>query len=116
MRTLKIADADVIPMAIQQDIARSDEARYDHRVHGLLVVASGQRCQQVAELSGEDRRTVQRWVTRFETYGLIWPAMGRVRGGRSRWAPRNRRAGAGRAMRSVEVWSASHRPKGVNKQ
>ena len=70
MRTLEIADADVMRLAIQQEIARSDESRYDHRLHGLLLVASGQRCQQVAELFGEDRRTVQRWVTRFETHGL----------------------------------------------
>ena len=27
-------------------------------------------CQQVAELFGEDRRTVQRWVKRFESHGL----------------------------------------------
>ena len=33
-------------------------------------MTGGQRCQQVAELFGEDRRTVQRWVTRFETHGL----------------------------------------------
>ncbi|HSL04842.1 MAG TPA: helix-turn-helix domain-containing protein, partial [Nitrospiraceae bacterium] len=30
----------------------------------------GHSCQQVADLLGEDRRTVQRWVTRFETHGL----------------------------------------------
>jgi transposase len=66
MRTLEIADADVMRLAIQQEIARSDESRYDHRLHGLLLVASGQRCQQVAELFGEDRRTVQRWVTRVD--------------------------------------------------
>lgn len=70
MRKLAIADADVMRMAIQQEIARSDESRYDHRLHGLLLITSGHSCQQVAELFGEDRRTVQRWVTRFETHGL----------------------------------------------
>ena len=29
MRTLEIADADVMRLAIQQEIARSDESRYD---------------------------------------------------------------------------------------
>ena len=84
MRKLEIADADVMRMAIQQEIARSDESRYDHRLHGLLLDTGGHSCQQVAELFGEDRRTVQRWVTRFETHGLTglrdgarsgWPAM-----------------------------------------
>lgn len=70
MRKLAIADADVMRLAIQQEIARSDESRYDHRLHGLLLVAGGHSCPQVAEWFGEDRRTVQRWVTRFETHGL----------------------------------------------
>ena len=71
MRALEIADADVMRMAIQQKIARSDESRYDHRLQRLLLVTGGHSCQQVAELFGEDRRTVQRWVTHFETHGLI---------------------------------------------
>ncbi len=70
MRKLEIADPDVMRIAIQQEIARSDESRYDHRLHGLLLVTGGQSCRQVAELFGEDRRTVQRWVNRFETRGL----------------------------------------------
>lgn len=70
MRKLEIADADVMRLAIQQEMARSDESRYDHRLHGVLLVASGHSCQQVADLFGENRRTVQRWVTRFETHGL----------------------------------------------
>ena len=70
MRKLEIADPEVIRIAIQQEIARSDESRYDHRLHGLLLVTGGQSCQQVADLFGEDRRTVQRWVTRFEVHGL----------------------------------------------
>lgn len=70
MRKLVIADAGVMRLAIQQEIARSDESRYDHRLHGLLLITSGHSCQQVATLFGTDRRTVQRWVTRFETHGL----------------------------------------------
>lgn len=70
MRKLEISDPDVMRIAIQQEIARSDESRYDHRLHGLLLVTGGQSCQQVAELFGEDRRTVQRWVKRFESHGL----------------------------------------------
>ena len=70
MRKLEIANPDVMRIAIQQEIARSDESRYDHRLHGLLLVTGGQSCQQVADLFGEDRRTVQRWVNRFETQGL----------------------------------------------
>jgi transposase len=70
MRKLEIADADVMRIAIQQEIVRSEESRYDHRLHGLLLITGGQSCQQVAELFGEDRRTVQRWVKTFEQDGL----------------------------------------------
>jgi transposase len=70
MRKLEIADPEVMRIAIQQEISRSDESRYDHRLHGLLLVTGGQSCQQVADLFGEDRRTVQRWVKRFEVHGL----------------------------------------------
>ena len=70
MRKLVIADADVMRLAIQQEIARSNESRYDHRLHGLLLVTGGHSGPQVADVLGEDRRTGQRWVTRFETHGL----------------------------------------------
>lgn len=70
MRKLKIADPEIMRIAIQQEIARSDESRYDHRLHGLLLIAGGQSCQQVAGTFGENPRTVQRWVKRFEEGGL----------------------------------------------
>jgi len=70
MRKLEIANANVMRIAIQQEIQRSEESRYDHRLHGLLLIAGGQSCQQVATLFGEDRRTIQRWITTFEAQGL----------------------------------------------
>jgi len=70
MRKLEIEDAEVMRIAIQQEIVRSEESRYDHRLHGLLLVASGQSCREVAQLFGEDGTTVQRWVKRFEDGGL----------------------------------------------
>ena len=70
MRRLEIEDSEVMRIAIQQEIARSDESRYDHRLHGLLLLTGGRSCQEIADLFGEDRRTVQRWVGRFETHGL----------------------------------------------
>ncbi|MDA8362070.1 MAG: hypothetical protein M0Z44_08820, partial [Gammaproteobacteria bacterium] len=34
MRKLQIEDAEVMRIAIQQEIGRSEESRYDHRLHG----------------------------------------------------------------------------------
>src|SRR5450759_6003085 len=70
MRKLQIEDAEVMRIAIQQEIGRSEESRYDHRLHGLLLVTAGQSCREVAQLFGENGTTVQRWVNRFEQAGL----------------------------------------------
>jgi transposase len=66
VRKMEIKNPEVMSIAIRQEIERSDESRYDHRLHGVLLVANGQSCREVALLFGEDPRTVQRWVKRFE--------------------------------------------------
>lgn len=70
MRKLQIADANVMSIAIRQEISRSEESRYDHRLHGLLLVAKGMSARQAALLIDESERTVQRWVNRFEESGF----------------------------------------------
>lgn len=70
MRKLEIADAEVMQLAIRQEIDRSEESRYDHRLHGLLLVSSGRSCTEVGQLFGESPTTVQRWVRRFEQDGF----------------------------------------------
>lgn len=70
MRKLQIDDSGGMRIAIQQEIGRSEESRYDHRLHGLLLLAAGHSCREVAELFGENDTTVQRWVHRFEQGGL----------------------------------------------
>jgi transposase len=70
MRKLQIEAADIVRSAIQEELARSEESRYDHRLHGLLLLAAGHSCRDVAGLFGEDDTTVQRWVRRFERGGL----------------------------------------------
>lgn len=70
MKRLEIKDADLIRIAIQQEIVRSEESRYDHKLHGVLLVSSGYSCTEVADLFGHGRRTVQYWVQRFEQHGF----------------------------------------------
>src|SRR5271157_5082923 len=70
MKKLQIRDAAVMRIAIQQEIARSEEARYDHRLHGVLLVAGGASCSEVGRTFGEDPCTIQRWVKRFEQRGF----------------------------------------------
>lgn len=57
-------------VAIQQEIARSPESRYDHRLHGVLLVSQGLNCYHVGELLGHHPTTVQRWVHQFNRRGF----------------------------------------------
>jgi transposase len=70
MRMVTIADAENVTLGLQDEIRRSEEARYDHRLHGVLLVAQGMNCCQVADLLGDAPRTVAYWVERFEHKGL----------------------------------------------
>jgi len=70
MKPLTIADSPSIIMGLQDEIRRSEESRYDHRLHGVLLVAQGMTCPQVGELLGDAPRTVEYWVSRFEQDGL----------------------------------------------
>lgn len=69
MRKLKVQDAEIMKMALQQEIVRTEEARYDHRLHGVLLVCAGKSCYEVADL-GHSPRTIQYWVERFEQSGF----------------------------------------------
>lgn len=70
MKPLTIADASTIVLGLQDEIRRSEESRYDHRLHAVLLVAQGMRCPEVARLLGDAPRTVEYWVNRFEARGL----------------------------------------------
>jgi len=70
MRPLGIADAASIVLGLQDEIRRSEESRYDHRLHGVLLVAQGMTCPDVARLLGDAPRTVEYWVHEFEEMGL----------------------------------------------
>lgn len=70
MRKLQISDTEIMRVAVQQEILRSEESRYDHRLHGILLITHGLNCYDVADILGQDPRTVERWVQRFENRGF----------------------------------------------
>ena len=41
MRKLKIQNPEAEILNLKKEIQRSDESRYDHRLHGVLMVAQG---------------------------------------------------------------------------
>ena len=70
MRKLEIQNSDIMQIAIQQEIVRSEESRYDHRLHGVLLVCAGFSCYEVADLFQHSPRTIQYWIKRFEQSGF----------------------------------------------
>jgi hypothetical protein len=61
MKALTISDKENMIMAIQDEIRRNDASRYDHRLHGVLLVAHGVTCPQVAQLLGDSHHTVVKY-------------------------------------------------------
>jgi transposase len=70
MKPLGIADADTMILGLQDEIRRSEQSRYDHRLHGVLLVAQGMTCPEVGRLLGDAPRSVEYWVRHFEERGL----------------------------------------------
>jgi transposase len=70
MKKTIISDAETVILILQDEIRRSYEARYDHRLHAVLMVAQGQSCNRVAQLLGDSPRAVAYWANRFEAEGL----------------------------------------------
>jgi transposase len=87
MKSLKISDAQTMVLALQDEIRRSGESRYDHRLHGVLLVAQGLSCREAAGALGDAPRTVENWVHRFEKAGFAGLTEGERAGRPSRLSP-----------------------------
>lgn len=70
MKQLIISNAKQAILDLQEEIWRSTDTHYDHRLHAILLVAQGMSSPEVARLLGDGTRTVQMWIHRFEDEGL----------------------------------------------
>ncbi|MDD5616376.1 MAG: helix-turn-helix domain-containing protein [Candidatus Methanoperedens sp.] len=70
MRKLEIEDAEIMKIALQQEIVRSDESRYDHRLHGVLLVSQGFSCYEVGSMLGHTSKTIETWINQFNVKGF----------------------------------------------
>lgn len=100
MRPLQIDDAGTMILGLQDEIRRSEESRYDHRLHGVLLVAQGMTCPEVGRLLGEAPRSVEYWVRRFEAKGLAGLSEGQ-RSGRPRRLSETQLQEVDRALRQT---------------
>lgn len=70
MKALTIGNREEMVLALQDEIRRNSEARYDHRLHAVLLVAQGMSCRQTAVALGDAPRSVEYWVHRFDQDGF----------------------------------------------
>ncbi len=70
MKRKKIPDAEIYKAAIQDEISRTPEGRYFHRLHAVLQVLDGASSYDTARLYGDSARTVEYWVQRLTSSGL----------------------------------------------
>jgi len=57
-------------VAVQQEIQRSEESRYNHHLHGILLIWKGFSCAEVADFFNHSSWTIQYVVKRFEEEGF----------------------------------------------
>lgn len=91
MDKLKFDDLEVVKLALQQEISRSPESRYDHRLHGLLFLCQGMSTYEVGNLLGHSPRTIQYWFHRFQEEGLMGLIDAEGRGRRTSLSPRQQK-------------------------
>lgn len=65
MQRLNVINAETMAILIQSEIQINGESRYIHRLHGVLLVAKGHSCSEVAKILGHTVKTIENWVNRF---------------------------------------------------
>ncbi len=70
MRPLRIQDPESVAKALQDEIRRSEESRYNHRLHAVLLISQGLSAPEVADRLGDSVRAVELWVRRFQEKGV----------------------------------------------
>jgi transposase len=73
MKRLVIKDNDSIKSEIQHYFERNEEARFIHRLHGILLFSEkeDESCDSIGALFGNSPRTVSNWIKRVNRTGDI---------------------------------------------
>ncbi len=71
MRRIEFKNPDRVKQMLRKEIRRSDEARYDHRLHAVLLAVDGRSPYDIAELLGDAPRSVYNWINLFRVDGSV---------------------------------------------
>ena len=81
MKKLSVEDGGDMIIALKNEITRSPEVRYDHRLHVVPMVPKRMRCYDISRILGHSPRTVEYCVKQFNDHGFV-SVMDRPRAGR----------------------------------
>ena len=70
MRKLHPTSDQALRDAMADAMHASADMRFLHRIHAVLLVATGQSCYRVAHSFDDDPRSVERWVNGFNSLGI----------------------------------------------
>ena len=70
MKRLEIADLETFIAAIEDEICRTAERRYYHRLHVVLYALKTGNCYEAARIYNHAPHSVYNWVHCLTTYGL----------------------------------------------
>jgi transposase len=70
VKRISIPDAETFSAAIRDEISRTPEGRYFHRLHAVLHILDGASSYDTARLYGDSPRAIENWVHRLVSDGL----------------------------------------------
>ena len=70
MHKLEVTTPAALQAALRHEGERSPQSRFVHRLHCVALVGAGRNCYEVAEVFGDDARSVERWVREFQQHGI----------------------------------------------
>jgi transposase len=84
MQKLKVNNKDEIKKQIYQYFQKSDEARYIHRLHGILLLIDNEEnnCASIGALFNNSPRSLSNWVHKINSKGKIEVLKDQTRPGR----------------------------------
>jgi len=66
MRTITLGSG--VYKTLVAEVRSSRQARQQHRLHAVMLVAGGMSCRAVAKLLGDSPRAIGYWVVRYRAY------------------------------------------------
>jgi len=84
MKRLVILDKEVIKAKIQSYFSGNEDAKFIHRLHGVLLFAckDDESCDSIGALFGNSPRTVSNWIRRINETGDIESLRSKKQSGR----------------------------------